>query len=338
LNIVDYQNRLSAFPRVKLLWGPTPIVRADNISKSTGVEVFIKRDDLSGLALGGNKTRKLEFLMGEAVANGHDIVLTAGAVHSNHALQTAAAAKKLGLDAVLVLRGKAELKGNYLMNKLLDAVIRIYDVPTSGQLSVYMERIAEELREKGRKPMIIPVGGSNPVGALGYFNAVLEVSRQCAEQNQDFDYVVCPTSSGGTQAGILLAYKLLNPNVRVLGIGVGDPKEEVVDDVISIAQRTASILGVDANIISRNDVEKSTVDGYGFGRYGAIDKEVILFIKDVAKKEGLYLDPVYTGKGFYGLIDLIKNQVIPKGSRVLFMHTGGLGGLFQYEDVIAEYS
>lgn len=336
MEVAELKFKLQKFPRVKFLCGATPIVYAENISKELGVEVYIKRDDLTGLALGGNKTRKLEFIMGEAIKQKCDTVITAGAVHSNHALQTAAAAKKLNMDVVLVLRGREEDKGNLLMNKLLNADIHIYDVPNSSALRGYMEEIAGELSKKGKKPMIIPVGGSNPIGVLGYLGAVVEIIEQCENLKIDFDYVVCSTSSGGTQAGIFMGFKLLKPEVATLCIGVGDPKEELVEDVENLIINTSKMLDVKENLISKKEIEERTIDGYGFGGYGTIAKEVIDFIRYVAGKEGFYLDPVYTGKAFYGLIDIIKKKNIPKGSRVLFIHTGGLGGLFQYEEIISK--
>lgn len=334
--VSELKSKIDRFPRIKLLWGNTPIVKAENLSRELGVDLYIKRDDLSGLALGGNKTRKLEFIMGEALAQKCDTVITAGAVHSNHALQTAAAAKKLGLDAVLVLRGKEKNKGNLLMDKLLDADVKIYDVPTSDALKDHMEEIAAKLVSQGKKPMIIPVGGSNPTGVLGYINGAVEIVEQLDEMKINLDYVVSSTSSGGTQAGILLGFKLLKPQVQALGIGVGDPRQELLQDVAALVKGTAEVLGVDKNIISLEELEEKTIDGYGFGSYGAIAKEVIDLIRYVAKNEGFYVDPVYTGKCLYGLIDMIKKGVIPKGAGVLFVHTGGLGGIFQYEEVVSE--
>ncbi|WP_422449079.1 1-aminocyclopropane-1-carboxylate deaminase/D-cysteine desulfhydrase [Thermoanaerobacterium sp. DL9XJH110] len=297
--------------------------------------MYIKRDDLSGLALGGNKTRKLEFLMGEAVSGNYDTVITAGAIHSNHALQTAAAAKKLGLNVILVLRGKEEYRGNLLMDKLLDADIRVYNVGTSKELNHIMQNIVCELKDKGKKPYIIPIGGSNPVGVLGYITAVMEIVEQEREMGLNFDYVICPTSSGGTQAGLLLGYKLLKPQTTVLSIGVGDPRDELIEDVFHLINKTAKTLEIET-LIAREDLEAITVDGYGFGSYGTIVKEIIDIIRYTASREGFYLDPVYSGKAFYGMLDLIKKRIIPREKNVLFIHTGGLGGIFQYENIISD--
>jgi len=333
----DLELKLDKFPRVKLLWGQTPIVYAENLSKKMDVNLYIKRDDLTGLALGGNKTRKLEFLLGKAVSEKCDTIITAGAAHSNHALQTAAAAKKLGFDAVLVLRGKEELKGNVLMDKIVGADIRIYDVPTSKDLNVHMKEIADELTRKGKKPMIIPVGGSNPIGVLGYIKAAMEIMEQCKVMGLDIDYAVSGTSSGGTQTGLMLGFKLLKPGIKALGIGVGDPRQELIEDVLRLSKETAKLLNVEDGFISKKEVEEKTIDGYGFGGYGVIVKDVVDLICWTARNEGFYLDPVYTGKAFYGLVDMIKRKTIPPGSNVLFVHTGGLGGIFQYEDVISKW-
>lgn len=336
MKIQALKKKLAEFPRVKLMWGPTPIVHAQNISKDLGINLYIKRDDLTGLALGGNKTRKLEFIMGKALKENYDTVITAGAVHSNHALQTAAAARKLGMDAVLVLRGKEENKGNFLMDKIIDADTRVFDVKTSKELRVFMEDIQKELAAKGKKALLIPVGGSDPTGALGYVNAAVEIIEQLERNKLEIDFVVCATSSGGTQAGITLGYKMLEASTRILSIGVGDPREELLGDVYDLVEETREILGIQEKIIDKKEIESVTIDGYGFGGYGTIVKEVADVIRYAAKKEGLYLDPVYTGKAFYGLMDLVKQGTIPQASKVLFIHTGGLGGLFQYEDVISE--
>ncbi|MCG1011224.1 D-cysteine desulfhydrase family protein [Tepidanaerobacter sp. GT38] len=336
MNIQYLKKKLSEFPRVKLMWGPTPIVYAENISKDLGINLYIKRDDLTGLALGGNKTRKLEFIMGKAVEQKYDTVITAGALHSNHALQTAAAAKKLGMDAVLVLRGKEENKGNYFMDKIIDADTRVFNVKTSKELRVFMDDIKRELATKGKKPLVIPVGGSDSVGALGYINAAIEINEQLKELNLELDYVVSATSSGGTQAGTTLGYKILAPSTKILNIGVGDPREELLSDVYNLIEETQDMLGIQERLIEKKEVDLNTIDGYGFGGYGTIVREVVDLIRYVAKLEGFYLDPVYTGKAFYGLMDLVRKKVIPQDSNVLFIHTGGLGGLFQYDDVISE--
>ncbi len=336
MNIQHIKKKLKEFPRVKLMWGPTPIVYAKNISKDIGINLYIKRDDLSGLALGGNKTRKLEFIMGKALKQKYDTVITAGALHSNHALQTATAAKKLGMDVVLVLRGREENKGNYFMDKIINADTRVFNVKTSKELKIFMDDIQKELTAKGKKPLIIPVGGSDPIGVLGYINAAIEMIEQCKELNLNFDYIVSATSSGGTQTGIMLGYKMLAPSIKILKIGVGDPREELISDVYDLVKQTLDMLDIQEKIIDKKEIESTTIDGYGCGGYGTIVKEVIDIIRYVAKQEGLYLDPVYTGKAFYGMLDLVKQKVIPDGSKVLFIHTGGLGGLFQYEDVISE--
>lgn len=328
--------RLREYPRVKLMWGRTPIVYAANISRDLGIDLFIKRDDLTGLALGGNKTRKLEFIMAEARSKNCDTVITAGAVHSNHALQTATAAKKLGMEAVLVLRGVAENKGNYYLDRLVGAGTRVYNAKTGREVQALMEESQRELIARGKRPYLIPVGGSNPIGVLGYIKAMVEIMEQSKELNLDFDYIVSATSSGGTQTGIMLGCKIIAPSLKTLCIGVGDPREELLQDVNVLVEKTLSLLEMEGGILTVKDIEGATIAGYGFGGYGTIVKEVIEVIRYVARKEGIYLDPVYTGKAFFGLMDLVHGGVIPPGARVLFVHTGGLGGLFQYEDIISE--
>lgn len=335
MSILDLEKKINKFPKVDLMWGETPIVPAENLSKDMGINLYIKRDDLTGLALGGNKTRKLEFILGEALKHNYDTIITAGATHSNHALQTAAAAKKLGMDVVLVLRGKEVNKGNCFLNKIIDADTRVFNIETSKELETSMHDIQKKLIMEGKKPFIIPIGGSDPIGVLGYINATVEIIEQCKELNLDFDYVVAATSSGGTQAGIILGFKLLAPSMKILNIGVGDPRDGLIDDVYDLLKETSDMLGI-KNIIERKQIEHVTVDGYGFGGYGTIVEEVMDLIRYVAKKEGLYFDPIYTGKAFYGLYDIVKRKVIPQNSNVLFIHTGGLGGLFQYEDIISK--
>lgn len=335
MKVAEFEKLLGAFPRKHFLWEETPIIFAENMSSVLDIELYIKRDDLSGMALGGNKTRKLEFILGDVIKGGYDTVITAGACHSNHALQTAVCAKKLGLDAVLALRGEEKNKGSLFAAKIAGADVRVYDVKNSSMLNDAMEDISDELKAQGRKPYIIPVGGSCAIGTLGYINAVCEISRQAKELGINFDYVVLPTSSGGTQVGTLLGFELLSKNTKVLGIGVGDPREELIDDVFNLACDTIKKLGLPENLISLDKIRQTTIDGYGFGGYGTIVPEVLDIIKLAAQKEGFYLDPVYTGKAFYGLCDMAKEKILPQDSKVLFIHTGGLGGLFYYDDVIS---
>ncbi len=338
MRVSGLKSKLSRFPKENLLWGKTPVTRADNLSRELGVELYIKRDDLTGLALGGNKSRKLEYLIGDALARGVDTFITIGGVNSNHALQAAVAARKKGMKPALVLKGSDESKGNLLLDRMMTEEVHIHQVESSKELNGYMEKLAGELRDAGKNPYACPLGGSSPVGALGYVEAAVEITEYREEIGAKLDYVVAASSSGGTMAGLTLGLKLLAPEIKPLGIGVGDPPEEVIDDVYNLIQGLGGLLDIGDGYpgdISREEVRSSTVDGYGFGGYGSVDKEVVDIIGYAAARAGFFLDPVYSGKGFYGLVDLVKNGTIPQGSSVLFVHTGGLGGLFQYQDIMA---
>jgi len=330
---------IEKFPQVNLVSGSeTPIDFLENLSRELGTEIYVKRDDLTGVAIGGNKVRKLEFLLGDALSKGCDTIITTGAIHSNHALETAGAAKKLGLDVVLVLRGEktAIPKGNYLLDKLVGADVRIVNVSTGKETIPIMEKIAQELEVNGKKPYIIPTGGATPIGTLGYIKCVLEIVKQEKELGVSFDYIVHATSSGGTQAGLALGFHLIKPTTEVLGIGVGDPRTEVIESVWELINSTAKLLKIEHSL-TKEYLENHTIPGYGFGGYGKITKEVVDTIKYVGSLEGLILDPIYTGKAMYGTVDLLKKNIIPKGSTILFIHTGGMTSIFQYDDVIRKF-
>lgn len=329
---ITLREKLNGFPLFPLLSGTTPLLPLKNISRELGIELFIKRDDLTGLAAGGNKTRKLEFLIGQALEEGADTVFTAGWYHSNHALQTAAAAGKAGLDCTLFLKGEPRYRGSLFLDVLAGADIRLFDVPGSSALVPYMEKAATELRKLGKKPYIIPVGGSNPTGALGYVAGALELTQQSRDLGMKPDYVVMPTSSGGTHSGLLCGLRETLPDTVVLGIGVGDKYDEVREDVLHIVQGLSEIL--DLAPWKAGDLDQAFCFDYGFGDYGELAAPVMELIREVGTKEGFYLDPVYTGKAFFGLMDLVRKGSIPQGSKIVFVHTGGLSGLFQYEEEV----
>jgi len=330
---------IEKFPRINLVAvSETPIEYLKNLSKELGCDIYVKRDDLTGLAIGGNKVRKLEFLLGDALSKGYDTIITTGALHSNHALVTAAAAKKLGLDVILVLRGEKSAipKGNYLIDKLIDADIRIVNVATGKETIPVMKRIAQELEREGKKPYIIPTGGATPIGVLGYVKCALEIVKQEKELGVSFDYIIHATSSGGTQAGLTLGIHLIKPSTKVLGIGVGDPIVETKKAVWNLIVSTAELLGVKHNLTYEH-IEKYTISGYGFGGYGKITKEVVEVMNYVGSLEGLILDPIYTAKAMYGTIDIVKKEILPKNSSILFIHTGGMTSIFQYDEIIRKF-
>ncbi|HII61587.1 pyridoxal-phosphate dependent enzyme [Pyrococcus horikoshii] len=311
---------LAKFPRVELIPWETPIQYLPNISREIGADVYIKRDDLTGLGIGGNKIRKLEYLLGDALSKGADVVITVGAVHSNHAFVTGLAAKKLGLDAILVLRGKEELKGNYLLDKIMGIETRVYDAKDSFELMKYAEEIAEELKREGRKPYVIPPGGASPIGTLGYVRAVGEIATQSEVK---FDSIVVAAGSGGTLAGLSLGLSILNEDIRPVGIAVGRFGEVMTSKLDNLIKEAAELLGVKVEV-------RPELYDYSFGEYGKITGEVAQIIRKVGTREGIILDPVYTGKAFYGLVDLARKGEL--GEKILFIHTGGISGTFHYGD------
>lgn len=330
---------LARFPRVFLAHLPTPLEKLDRLSKELGgPEIWIKRDDCTGMSTGGNKTRKLEFLMAEALAQGADTVITQGATQSNHARQTAAFSAKLGLACHILLEdrtGSNDANYNTNGNVLLD---HLHGATTSKRaggmdMAVEMELLADRLRAEGRKTYIIPGGGSNPTGALGYVNCAFELVGQANDRGLVIDHIVTATGSAGTQAGLITGLKALNAGIPLLGIGVRAPKEKQEESVFNLAQRTAEKLGC-PGVVQRGDVVANT-DYVGAG-YGIPRADTLEAIRMFAQLEAILLDPVYSGKGAAGLIDLVRKGHFKKGERVVFLHTGGAAGLFGYDAVFAD--
>ncbi|MFX0209301.1 MAG: D-cysteine desulfhydrase family protein, partial [Candidatus Hodarchaeota archaeon] len=295
-----------------------------------GSNIFIKRDDLTGIAFGGNKNRKLEFLLADAKEKGADVIVTEGALQSNHCLQTAACSAKLGFKCELVLSGEdpETITGNLLLDQILD--VKIHRVKDSSERKSLMKEVEEELQAKGKKPYIIPTGGSTGIGALGYLNCILEIALQSKELGIGFDYFIHSTGSGGTQSGILIGTKLYYPELEVLGINVGEPKENLKRIIREIIKEFTEDRGL--NITIKDDRIK-VLDGYYGEGYGIPNQEMVDTIKLIAKLEGVFLDPVYTGKAMVGLIDLVKAKVIPKDSNLLFLHSGGGPSIFSYNEI-----
>lgn len=330
---------LARFPRIFLAHLPTPLERLDRLSKDLGgPEIWIKRDDCTGLSTGGNKTRKLEFLMAEAEAQGADTIITQGATQSNHARQTAAFSAKLGLACHILLEdrtGSNDPNYNGNGNVLLD---HLHGATTSrraggADMAAEMEALADQLRAKGRRPYVIPGGGSNPTGALGYVNCAFELLSQANDRGLVIDHFVTATGSAGTQAGLITGLKALNARIPLLGIGVRAPKEKQEENVFALAQKTADKLGC-PGAVTRADVV-ANCDYVGQG-YGIPRTDTLEAIRMFAQLEGILLDPVYSGKGAAGLIDLIRKGHFTKGQRVVFLHTGGAAGLFGYDAAFAE--
>ena len=316
-----------ALPRVSVGFLPTPLEPLPRLSAQLGgPELWIKRDDQTGLATGGNKTRKLEFLVADAQVQGADTLITGGAAQSNHARQTAAASARFGLACTLVLRGQepGTMQGNLLLDRLLGAsVVWGGDCP----LPEVMDQIAEELRAEGRRPYVVPYGGSNPVGASGYVAAMEELLAQCSERGISFDRIVFPSSSGGTQAGLAVGARALGYEGRVLGISVDPAADALREQVATLSTSTADHLGLSLTFAPQ-DIEVD--DGYIGDGYGVVSDVERGAIRLLAQTEGILLDPVYTGRAFGGMLDLIQQGVMVPGQRVLFWHTGGTAGLFGY--------
>ncbi len=328
---------LSRFPRTRLAHLPTPLEHMPRLSALLGgPEIWIKRDDCTGLSTGGNKTRKLEFLMAEALAQKADIVLTQGATQSNHARQTAAAAAKLGMACHILLEDRTGYnEPNYRMNGnvLLD-VLHGASIEHRGpglDMNAEMMAVAEDFRAKGRNPYTIVGGGSNATGALGYVNCALELLGQMVEGGITFDHMVTATGSAGTHAGLIVGLKALNAQLPLLGIGVRAPKDTQEGNVFKLAQLTEEKLGVQG-AVSRADVV-ANCDYIGKG-YGIPADSTLEAIDIFAKTEAILLDPVYSGKGAAGLIDLCRKGHFKKGQRIVFLHTGGAIGLTGYTHVL----
>ncbi|MBK1659324.1 D-cysteate sulfo-lyase [Paracraurococcus ruber] len=326
---------LARFPRVRLGHMPTPLEPMDRLSKHLGgPRLWIKRDDCTGLSTGGNKTRKLEFLMADALAQGADIVLTQGATQSNHARQTAAACAKLGLACHILLEDRTGYtdaaytqSGNVLMDKLHGATTSRR--PGGADMQAEMEAVAETMRAEGRKPYVIPGGGSNPIGALGYVNAAQELVTQASDMGLRIDHLVHATGSAGTQAGLVVGLVALNSGIPVLGIGVRAPKPRQEANVLALAEKTIAHLGLPALVKAEHVVANCDYVGQGYGipTQGMVDA-----VRLLAEQEGILLDPVYSGKGMAGLIDLIGKGMFRPDENVVFLHTGGQVGLFGYPD------
>jgi L-cysteate sulfo-lyase len=327
--------QLSRFSRKRLAHLPTPLEPMPRLSAHLGgPRIWIKRDDCTGLSTGGNKTRKLEFLIGDALHKGADLILTQGATQSNHARQTAAAAARFGLACHLLLEnrtGKSDApyraNGNVLLDRLHGATLE--ERPAGADMNAELEAVAERFRAEGWRPYTIPGGGSNPIGALGYVAAAFELVAQAADTGLVIDRVVHATGSAGTQAGLVTGLKAVNSDIPVLGIGVRVPKHEQEQNVFALAEKTADYIGL-PGIVSRDDVI-ANCDYVGPG-YGLPAPDTLAAIKLVAELEGILLDPVYTGKGMAGLIDLIRKGQLASDKTIVYLHTGGAVALFGYPD------
>ena len=326
---------LSQFPRVSLAHLPTPLEHLPRLSRHLGgPEIFVKRDDCTGLATGGNKTRKLEFSMADALEQGADTIITVGAVQSNHVRQTAAASCKLGLACEVLLEHRVTEptdaycnSGNVLLDRMFAANLREY--PGGTDFDQALADVADEVAANGGKPYIIPGGASNPVGALGYVNCASELLTQIKQAQLDVGHIVTATGSAGTQAGMVVGLKAMQSDIPLLGIGVNAPREEQERKVYELACETAEF--IDAPGIVRRDDVVANCDYVGAG-YGVPTRAMNEAVLLLARLEGLLFDPVYSGKALSGMIDLVRNGAFDGADNIVFLHTGGAVALFAYAD------
>lgn len=318
----------------------TPIEELKNLRKKIGTpspKLFIKRDDQLGLAAGGNKTRKLEYLMADALNQGANTIITCGAIQSNHCRLTLSASKKEGLDCYLLLEErvpntfKQNASGNNFLYYLMGATeINVY--PKGSNLLNEMQVLANKLKAKGKKPYIIPGGGSNSIGALGYVSCMLELMKQCKEQSIQLNHIVCTSGSSGTHAGLLVGRQLLGLSIPIIGISVMRSQADQINTVYQLVEATCKTLNISAPPKSDVIVYDTFIgDGYALPSKGMIDAS-----KTLARTEGILLDPVYTGKAFDGFLSLLRSKVFGSDESVLFLHTGGSPALYAYEDIFKD--
>ncbi len=331
---------LDGFHRTTLCAGVTPLDPMSRLEQKLGggPKLFVKRDDCTGLAIGGNKTRKLEFAVGEALAQGADTLITAGGIQSNHARQTAAAAARNGLACELVLARNVPIdtesyldNGNNLLDRLFGA--RIHVCPgDSDRMALVAER-AGILRQAGARPYAVPVGASYPIGSLGYVNAAFELVAQARERDLKLDYLVTANASGGTLAGLATGFAALQYPITLIAVGV-DPKPMMLETVVApLIDQTRQLLGVPASLPAV--AIEAVLDQVGPG-YGMPTPQMHEAVHLAARYEGILLDPVYTGKTMAGLISLVRAGRFEKDSTVVFLHTGGTPALFAYQPQMAE--
>lgn len=321
-------------PRKQLGFFPTPITEMKRLTKTlAGPRLFLKRDDMTGLAFGGNKTRKLEFLIGDALSKGCDTIITGGAEQSNHCRQTAAACAASGLECHLVLGGSEPdfSKGNLLLDKLFGAKIHWDGEYRKGEK---IPKISEELYQSGRKPYIIPYGGSNTIGVAGYIEAVREIKLQLTEMNQKISHIVFASSSGGTHAGLVLGKYIYSQDFKLIGIEIDKAEYEGLsypDHLLKLANSAAVFFGVENSFSQKDFILRNEYLGGGYGVVGELEKDSI---KLLARTEGIIVDPVYTGRAFGALVDMIRRDEFTSNDTVLFWHTGGTPSIFSYGNEI----
>lgn len=328
-------SRLNVIPRVSMSHSPTPLEAMPKLSKLLNRNIFVKRDDCTGLAGGGNKTRKLEYLVADALAANADTLVTVGGIQSNHARQTAAAAAKFGLKCELVLEDvkgtpKSDYyhNGNILLNNLLGATV--HRLSEEENCTDYADALINELQAKGKNPYFIPMGGSTEIGSLGYIQCAQEIISQINEQKIALDHIVLATGSAGTQAGLLAGLILAGVDIPVLGVCVSRSENEQIEIVTALLKKTLTLIGLDPKLVKNRVFANGNYYGDG---YGIPTDKMIEAVRLCAQNEGLILDPVYTGKGMSGLIDLCRTDVFDEKDNILFIHTGGSQGIYAYQEI-----
>ena len=316
--------QLSDFPRVKLGLLPTPLQKLENISREFGKEIYIKRDDMTGVSLGGNKVRKLEFLLADALEKNAEVVMTTGQAQSNHAMLTAACANKLGMKTQLLLkkRGVTDIKGNQILNQVLGAEVEFFDTDQYSDIYEEMARRKAKLAEEDRIAYDIPCGGSNALGAFGYVECFRETMEQCRKLQIVPDRMVGVVGSGGTYAGLCAGADLFAPHVKVTGMAVDDdPFEQICTQ---LKAEIGGLLQTEYPLGPENiDIHYNC--GAGYGIPGPEDGDAVRYL---ARKEGIILDPVYTGKAFSLFLKMLRNGDFADDQTIIFLHSGGAGGIF----------
>lgn len=321
---------LGSFSRIELIAGPTPLEYLPRLSAYAGRDIYIKRDDLTPLGMGGNKLRKLEFLAADAMSLSADTLVTAGAIQSNHVRQSAAVAARLGMHCVALLENPIHTQadnylhnGNRLLLEYLGCEVELVD--ELHQPDVQLDELSDRLQTRGARPYVIPIGGSNALGSLGYVNCADEIARQAQALNIDFAAVVVPSGSAGTHAGLAVGLQHVMPQTELVGVTVARTINDQQPKVLRLQREIAALLH------TQNQTPVTLWDEYFAPMYGMPNEQGMEAIKLLARLEGIMLDPVYTGKAMSGLLDGISRHRFKHAGPVLFVHTGGAPALFAYE-------
>ena len=350
-SILELKKKIQNFPKQDLILLPTPLMKLENFTKELGgPNIYIKRDDMTGLAFGGNKSRKLEFIMQDVLDKNADVIITWAGLQSNWCLQTAAAARKFGITPILILFNVYDLPeeydGNLLLDLILNADIKIKEVGKGSILHLenvddILEEAAIEVKERGHTPYVVPIGGSaaggsmgSPLGAISYVNAYTELADQADDAGMEVNYILHASGSGGTQAGLAVGAKASNDKAKVLGVSVAEEKSTYTNYVLDIASDTRTALDLD---LEMRESDIIVFDEYLGDGYGEMNTDVAEAIRLMSIKEGIFLDPVYTGKAMVALMDLVKKGYFKKEDNVVFFHTGGTAALFPNKLKLRKY-